>query len=105
MEQFKNIQNYIPVQLKNRYVITVILFFIWMLFFDSNDIISQIKLRMELGRLKAQQTFYQTKIKEIKASKEELLNDKAALERFARERYWMKKDDEDLFIVVPKEDQ
>lgn len=105
MELLKKIQQYIPGYLKNRYVLTLLLFLVWMLFFDSNDIISQVKLRMELNRLEKQQVFYRTKIKEIKASKEELLNDKATLEKFAREKYWMKKDDEDLFIVVPEEDQ
>lgn len=84
---------------------TILIFFIWMLFFDSNDIISQIKLRIELNDLKDQQTFYRTKTQKIRATKEELLNNKAALERFTREKYWMKKDDEDLYIIVPKKDQ
>ncbi len=103
MLNVNNIHQKVPAYLKNKYVVTFIAFLIWMLFFDGDDILSQIKLRMELKDLNNQKEFYLEKTKEVRADKEELLSNKKLLEKFAREKYWMKKDDEDLFIVVPAE--
>ncbi len=95
----------LPAYLRNKYTIATLLFLAWMLFFDQNNIISQIQLQVKLDNLQEQKAFYQRKIKEIKASKQELLENKEKLERFAREKYWMKKPDEDLFIVVESSGQ
>jgi len=75
-----------------------------MLLFDSNDLVSQIKLNQKLSTLESQKDYYLEKIEEVKKDREELLSDVALLEKFAREKYLMKKDSEDLYIIVEEDD-
>ncbi len=91
----------IPAWLRNKYVITIAAFFIWMLFFDRNNIISQAQLRMKLSEGREKKDYYSKQIAEVKKEKNELLTSPDSLEKFAREKYMMKKDDEDLFVIVP----
>src|SRR4051812_44868526 len=93
--------------LKNYFVITALAFVIWMLFFDRNDIISQISYRRQLNKLKAEKEYYLEEIAQNKKDMYELMSDREHLEKFARERYLMKKDNEDIFLILPekKEEQ
>jgi len=88
----------------NFYFIAGLIFLSWMLFFDSNDIYSQYILRKKLSNLEREKAYYLDKIDQVKADREALLNDQRLLERFAREKYYMKKEGEDLFIIVEEED-
>lgn len=88
--------------LKNRYVLVGLIFLIWMLFFDSHDLISQYKYKQKLNQLEESKMFYLQQIDEVKQDKEELFTNLEKLEKFAREKYKMKRDDEDLYIVVQK---
>ncbi len=90
----------IPPIFKNFYFLIFFLFAIWMLFFDANDIVSQIRLGSKQSELESSKEFYEEKILEVKNDKEALLNDKELLEKLAREKYLMKKESEDVFIVV-----
>ncbi len=76
-------------------------FVVWITFFDSNDLYSQYKLASKLRNLKADKIYYTQKIEEVKADREELLSNPELLEKFAREKYLMKKPSEDVYIVVP----
>ncbi|MDR6237992.1 cell division protein FtsB [Aureibacter tunicatorum] len=76
-----------------------LIFAVWMLFFDSNDLISQFKLRRKLSQLSGQREYFLKEIEKIKKDREELMNNKELLEKFARERYLMKKDGEDIYII------
>ncbi len=71
-----------------------------MLFFDSNDVISQWKLSHKEAELENAKEFYESKIVEVKNDREALLNNKDLLEKLAREKYLMKKESEDIFIIV-----
>ena len=71
-----------------------------MLFFDTNDFYSQYQLSEKVEELENQETYYNQKIEEVNADREALMNDMELLERFAREKYYMKKEGEDLFVVV-----
>ena len=71
-----------------------------MLFFDANDFISQYRLKSKLKNLKDQKQYYLKKIEEVKKDREELLNNPELLEKFAREKYLMKKKGEDVFVIV-----
>ena len=73
---------------------------IWMLFFDTNDFYSQYKLKNKVKELVDQEVYYLENIEQVKKDREALLNDMELLERFAREKYYMKKEGEDLFVVV-----
>ena len=72
-------------------------FFTWMLFFDSNDLVTQYKLSKKLCDLENATAYYEEKIDEVKKDREELLSNKELLEKFARENYLMKKKTEDLY--------
>ncbi|NHE57746.1 FtsB family cell division protein [Cyclobacterium plantarum] len=85
---------------KNFYFVFTVLFIIWMVFIDSNDIISHIKLRSKLNDLENQKEFYQERKEKIQAEREELLSNYELLEKFARERYLMKRKTEDLYVIV-----
>ncbi|MEO9964276.1 MAG: septum formation initiator family protein [Reichenbachiella sp.] len=85
---------------KNFYFIAGLAFLVWMLFFDTNDLYSQYQLRQKVRELESQETYYLQKIEEVNADREALTSDMELLERFAREKYYMKKDGEDLFVVV-----
>ena len=71
-----------------------------MLFIDANDLISQVKLKNQLENLEDEKEYYLHKIDEVKKDREELLSNDRLLEKFAREKYFMKKESEDLFVVV-----
>ncbi|SEJ38774.1 Septum formation initiator [Cyclobacterium xiamenense] len=85
---------------KNFYFVFTVLFIVWMVFIDSNDIISHFKLRSKLSDLENQREFYQERKEKIKAEREELLSNYELLEKFARERYLMKRKTEDLYVIV-----
>ncbi len=76
---------------------------IWLTFFDSNDLYSQYKLAKKLDNINADKAYYLEKIEEVKEDREELLSNPDLLEKFAREKYLMKKPTEDLYIVVEVE--
>ncbi|HHJ10598.1 MAG TPA: hypothetical protein ENK25_06870 [Bacteroidetes bacterium] len=89
--------------LKNKYVLTLLLFIIWLLLFDSNNLLDRIKQIRELNQLKSDKEYYQKKIKLDSRKLKELKTDDKSLEKFAREQYLMKKKNEDLFIIIDKD--
>ena len=89
----------LPPAFRNFYFITAISFLAWMIFLDSNDLISRFKMSSKLRSLEREKEFYQEKISEVEKDRTELMTNKELLEKFAREKYLMKKESEDLFIV------
>ena len=85
---------------KNKYLLTLTVFAVWMIFFDTQNIITtHFKLRNELKQLEESRNYYLDQIESTKKELEQLKSDPATLEKYAREKYHMKKDNEDLFIV------
>jgi cell division protein FtsB len=84
----------------NKYLITGIAFAIWMLFFDRNDIRLQLKRIHELKKLLESEKVMDKQIEDSKQELSLLKTDPATLEKYAREKYMMKKDNEDLFIIT-----
>jgi cell division protein DivIC len=82
----------------NTFVLIFIPFLIWMLFFDENSYLVHRKFNQEIKNLENTITFYQMKIAEDKATIHKL-SDSLQLERFAREQYLMKKENEDIYII------
>jgi cell division protein FtsB len=76
-----------------------------MLFFDSNDLFLQFQRNKKLNQLEAKKEFYAAKIKEVEADRMELLSDQDLLEKYAREKYLMRKPSEDLYIVVDGQEE
>ena len=96
----------IPASFRNKYLLTIFLFLIWIILLDSNNLISRLKDMRELSRLKTDREYYLNKIEEDSRKLRELKTDNHNLEKFAREQYRMKKPDEDLYIVMtPREDR
>ncbi|ABG60372.1 FtsB family cell division protein [Cytophaga hutchinsonii] len=93
----------LPPFFRNFFFLFSVVFIIWMIFFDSNDIISQYKMRKQLSDLENEREYYEQKIIEVKAEEEALMQDKVKLEKFAREHYLMKKPTEDIYILVEEE--
>jgi cell division protein FtsB len=85
---------------KNFYFIFTVLFVFWMIFVDSNNIYSQYQLSKKLNELKSQKEFFEERKRNVLANKEELLSNEELLEKFARERYLMKRKNEDLYVIV-----
>ena|SRR5215211_7385632 len=93
----------IPFWLKNKYIITLIAFVVWMIFFDAKDILTQRERDSELRQLKESKAYYTAEIAKERKALDELKFNPAAIEKYAREKYLMKRDNEDLFIVQPAE--
>lgn len=88
----------IPI-ITNKYLLAIVFFAVWMCFFDQRDIFSTLEQKQKLKALEAKKHYYETEIDKAKQDLDNLQNSPAALEKFARERYLMKKDGEDIFII------
>ncbi len=95
----------IPKLFRNFYFVTTVLFLAWMIFFDSNDFITQYQMSKKLSDLENDKQYYLDKIEEVQKDRKELMSNTELLEKFAREKYLMKRPNEDVFIVVPKEEE
>ncbi len=90
----------IPRLLRNKYLLTGGAFAVWMIFFDYRDVITtHFRQRRELQRLEESRSYYEQEIARTRKELEQLKTDPALLEKYAREKYRMKKDNEDLFII------
>jgi cell division protein DivIC len=87
---------------RNFYFLTIVGFLSWMVVLDSNNFIARYKLSSKLNSLENEKEYYQDKIKEVQKDHNELFGDRASLEKFAREKYLMKKESEDIYIVIEK---
>lgn len=98
-----NLWNRLPPLLRNRYAVTLFAFIVWLSFFDQQNLINQIELRSELYQLDTDKEYYYLEIIEIREDLDELLSDNSKLEKFAREKYFMKKKNEEIFVFTEKE--
>jgi cell division protein DivIC len=90
--------------LTNKYLITSVFFIVWMLFFDQRDYFQLRDRQAELNKLEAKKRYYVREIEKTQKELEDLQHNPAALEKFAREHYLMKKDGEDIFIIEDSSD-
>lgn len=84
-----------------KYLLTIATFLVWMLFFDKQSFFYQQKLDGELQALEKDTLFYSVEIREATRKLDELKGSKEAMEKLAREKYLMKRDNEDVFVIVP----
>jgi cell division protein FtsB len=85
--------------IKNKFFLVTVVFVVWMIFFDKNDLFSQYQYRQQLSKLEQERDFYKVENAKVNKDLDELTSDKAKLEKFAREKYLMKKDNEDVFVI------
>ena len=88
--------------LKNKYLLTTVGLTVWILFFDKNDLFTQLEFRKEVKVLQEDRNYYANEIKSITSDLRELSSNPKTLEKFAREKYYMKRDNEDIFVLVEK---
>ena len=99
----KHFINRIPRFLKNFYFVSSLFFIVWLAFVDSNDLFLQIGLSTKKDELINEKRFYEHEIRELKNDRAALKNNPELLEKLARERYLMKKENEDLYIIVDED--
>lgn len=90
----------LPRLFRNFYVITLVIFFAWMLLLDSNNLVARYQLSSKLNALEDERAYYEEKIKEVRKDRSELFGDAESIEKFAREKYLMKKESEDIYIII-----
>jgi cell division protein DivIC len=96
---------HIPGFLKNKYFIAFAAFCIVILFLDKNDFLTQLDRRKELRELEQSKKHYTAEIAAERKELEALRTNPATLEKYAREKYYMKKDGEELFIISENSDK
>lgn len=90
---------------KNKYMLTIIFFLVWMMFFDNNNWFYLNKLTDEAHLKQSEKAWYNNEIEESERKLNELTSDLKALEKFGREQYYMKKSNEDVFVFFPDKAQ
>ena len=99
---FKNFWNKYKAIIKDKYFLTAFIFFVWLMFFDENNLLERRKLMRNLNALKNQKEYYLERIQNDTRRLNELKTNTENLEKFAREEYLMKKPDEDIFLIIEK---
>jgi cell division protein FtsB len=89
--------------LRNKYFLAVAAFSIWMIFFDKNDILAQYEYHSQVNNLEEEKEFYTKEITTVSKDLEEIDSNLNTAEKFAREKYFMKKENEDVFVIVKKQ--
>ncbi len=85
---------------KNKFVITSLIFVVWMTAIDRNSFIVQYKLSHELKDLRQKKSYYINEIEKDKNALHDISTNVKTLEKFGREHYLMKRDNEDIFLII-----
>ena len=97
---FNNLWNKVPVPLRNRYFLVAVLFVAYMVFVDRHDVLTQFRLQRTVNKLEDDRVFYD---EQIEQAEQERLDMEVNAERFAREQYYMQRNNEDVFIIKETE--
>lgn len=95
----QSILRFLPDWMSNKYFIVTTCFVAWMLFLDQYNLFTQWERRTQILNLERQIRYYDQEILKTNEEKNALFGNLENLEKFARETYWMKRDNEDLFIL------
>lgn len=90
----------IPPVFRSFYGLTTLFFVVWMLFFDSNNLITQIRNYRKVSTARYEKEWYAKRIEEVRQHREEVMGNNKKLQKYAREKYLMKQEDEDLYLIV-----
>ena len=86
----------VPIPFRNKFALVAVLFFIWMAFFDKHNLLTQLSLQNTIDKMERDENFYTQRIQEAKQDRIDLIRN---AEKFARERYYMSKPNEDVFVI------
>src|SRR5438128_1533843 len=95
----------IPSWVKNKYFISFTAFVLWMLFFDRNDLFTQLERKKELREINQSKNYFAQRITEDRKFSKDLQFNASAIEKYAREKYLMKRDNEEVFLIRPLENK
>lgn len=82
----------------------MLLFVVWVVFFDKYNLINRLEMRKQLNELERERQFYVNEIQKDKQIVKDLQENPAKAERYGREAYLMKKDNEDIFLIVNEDE-
>lgn len=99
---FRKIYDRIPRFIRNKYFVALTVFVVWLLFLDRNNFITQWSLQSDLRKLRKEKKFYLEETQKDSISYQKLMNDSTQAEKLGREKYLMKRDSEDIFLIVKK---
>ena len=102
LNPMQSLRRRLPAPLQNRYYLTLVIFLFFIIFVDKHNLWTQFRLNRAMKRLETDREFYQQKIKEAKEEAEDF---ELTKEKFAREHYFMKQGNEDVFIIKDKAKQ
>jgi len=85
------------------FIMITLLFAIWMLFIDDFNVFHRLSLNQKINNLEQQKEYYKNEIESDSMLIKTLKNNPDSMERYAREKYLMKKENEDIFLVVDEE--
>ena len=88
--------------LNNRYVLSLLGFIVWLGFFDRNDFLTTWNYHKKLVSLRNEKEFYEKEIRKYTDDLNNLLTNHKTMEKYAREKYFMKKDNEEVFLIIPE---
>ncbi len=94
---------YVPRALRNRYGASILVLVLWIGLFADYDLYTSFKRRHLLHQMRQQRDRYAREIAITREQLHELNSDQVLLEKFAREQYLMKRDNEEIFVLVPKQ--
>ena len=98
-----NLLKHLPGWIKNKYLLTLLGFTVWIVFIDDRDLITtHFRRAVELRRLEESRKFYEMQVAATQKELEQLKNDPGRLEKYAREKYLMKRDNEDVYLIGHK---
>lgn len=95
----------LPWYIKNIYFAAIAFYIVWMLFFDRNNAMNAYGIDAKLERLSEQKVYFEEEIEKVNLMKKELFSTNENIEKFAREHYFMKKSNEDIFVIIEKEEK
>lgn len=95
--------SHIPSLLRNKFFLAAVCFVIWMLFFDRNDVFTQIERKKELREMQESKAYFEKQINDNRHFSNDLQFNASAIEKYAREKYLMKRENEDLFLIETPE--
>jgi cell division protein FtsB len=88
---------------KNKYILTLLGFVVWLSFFDRNDFLTTWTYHQKLVSLRTEKQYYDDEIKRYTEDLNNLVTNHKTMEKYAREKYYMKKDNEEVFLIIKEE--
>ena len=90
---------------KNFYFITGLIFLLWVLFLDDDDLLTGFKAERQLRQLESEKKYYLEQIEEVKKENARLMSDRRSFEKLAREKYLLKRPTEDVYVIVREKEK